>query len=318
MRRAALLVILAVAAPAGAGQGRAPFSDTPSLSAYVARLDALATGVRAAPAGDRAAASRLLPQIPLAWVVTAPDRTWRVRTDLLQSTVADWQRHPDAAHRQAVVACLDTMRAQAASVERPPADAARARAALTDVLSARAFRNVHGPSAFDRLRQQVLAWLLRVLTHLFGASAIPAITTLFTDVLVVLAVAAAALWMFRVLRRTQRHDGTTLDLQAAPPRPWDEWLVEARAEAAGGRWAEAVRRAYWCGIALLEARGAWRPDPSRTPREYLALVPAGTPAADLRALTRLAEHVWYGRATADASSFDEAVACLRSMGCPSV
>lgn len=318
MRRALSLVLLLLATPASAEQNAPPAPPAQSMAGYVARLDALASDVRAAPAGDRGAASRLLSEVPFEFVVVTSGRTWWVPTSLLRAALADWQRAPGAPHQQAVIACLHLMRAQATAFERPPADAARARAALTEVLERQEFHDVREPSAIDRLREQVLAWLLRVLTRVFGASVIPTVTSLAIYVLIGLAVVAAGFWMYRALGRTGEREVAALELEAAPARPWDEWLTEARAEAARGRWAEAIRHAYWCGIALLEARGTWKPDPSRTPREYLALLPAGTSAAGLGGLTRLLERVWYGRAAASASSFDEAVACLRSMGCPSV
>jgi Domain of unknown function (DUF4129) len=310
-------VLLLLAMPATAARGARPAATAQSLASYVANLDALASDVGAAPTGDRAAASKLLSEVPVEWVVTSSGQTWHVPTDLLRSALVDWQRHRDTRSRQAVVTCLGLMRAEAASFERPPADAGRAHAALADVLRAKEFRDVGGPSALDRLRQQVLAWILQMLTRLLGTSAIPTVTRFAIYVLIAFAVAAAGFWMYRVLGRTARQQAATLDLQVEPVRPWDEWWTEARAEAAAGRWADAVRRAYWCGIAFLESRGAWRHDPSRTPREYLALVRDGPPAAGLGGLTRLLEHVWYGRTGADASSFDEAVACLRSIGCPS-
>jgi hypothetical protein len=38
----------------------------------------------------------------------------------------------------------------------------------------------------------------------------------------------------------------------------------------------------------------------------------------LQALTRKLEHVWYGTARADASSFDDVLAQLKKLGCPSI
>ena len=82
---------------------------------------------------------------------------------------------------------------------------------------------------------------------------------------------------------------------------------------------DAVHLAYWCGIAFLEAEGAWKTDPSRTPREYLRLLaPASARVAPLAALTRSFERVWYGTDRADGATYDEAVSELRKLGCPSL
>lgn len=312
-----LVLVLLAAMPASAGQ-IGPSSRAPeSLTSYLARLDALAAAVAAAPADDRGAASDLLSRVPREWTVTDADQTWRVPAAPLRSALVDWQQRAEAASQQDVIAWLRVMRAQGAAFEAPPADAALARDALAEVLRADEFRAVRGPSALDRLWQQVQAWIVRVLTRVFGSSLTPTLTNLAIYAVIGFAVAAAGLWMYRMLQRSASTEAATLDLEYAAVRPWEDWLAEARADAAEGRWTEAVRRAYWCGIAYLEARGTWRPDPSRTPREYLTLVPPGPPAAGLGALTRLMERVWYGHDAASESSFDEAVALLRSMGCPS-
>jgi hypothetical protein len=312
-----LVLVLLAAMPVSAGQTE-PASRAPlSLSNYLARLDALAADVAAAPADDRGAASDLLSRVPREWAVTEAGQTWRVPASPLRSALADWQQRPETARQEDVIACLRVMRARGAAFEAPPADAALARDALAEVLRADEFSAVRGPSAMDRLWQQVQAWIVRILTRVFGSSLTPTLTNLAIYAVIGLAVGAAGLWMYRALQRSATQEAATLDVEHAAARPWEDWLAEARADAAGERWTEAVRRAYWCGIAYLESRGTWRPDPSRTPREYLTLVPPGPPAAGLGGLTRLMERVWYGRDASSESSFDEAVAFLRSIGCPS-
>jgi hypothetical protein len=107
-----------------------------------------------------------------------------------------------------------------------------------------------------------------------------------------------------------------------PVRPWSEWLAEARAAAARGDTRAAIRAVYWCAIAFLETQGAWRADPSRTPREYVRLLAGGPQSASahtpaLRGLTRMLEQIWYGTSPADATRYAEALDHLKSLGCPS-
>ena len=98
---------------------------------------------------------------------------------------------------------------------------------------------------------------------------------------------------------------------------WPLWLAEAQAAAARGSWRDAIHFTYWCAVAFLEAKGAWRPDRARTPREYLRLLPPSSDdGATLAALTRRFELVWYGNANADAQAFAESIANLKKMGCP--
>jgi hypothetical protein len=163
----------------------------------------------------------------------------------------------------------------------------------------------------------VLRWILKLLGRMIGSSALPTLTNVAVYGLIGVAVLLVALWMLRALRRGAARDEPLLDLHTAAARPWDEWIADARAASAAGDWRQAIRLAYWCGIVFLEARGAWRPDASRTPREYLRVLPAAsTHEPALRSLTGLLERVWYGAGAADAASFDEALGHLRMLGCP--
>ena len=64
----------------------------------------------------------------------------------------------------------------------------------------------------------------------------------------------------------------------------------------------------------METRRAWKPNATRTPREYLCLLRPGSAAAvALRDLTRVLERVWYGNGTADASSYESALHSFRAL-----
>ncbi len=74
-----------------------------------------------------------------------------------------------------------------------------------------------------------------------------------------------------------------------------DWARLAEERAAAQDWREAIHCLYWAAIVALESRQAWRPNPTRTPREYLRLLRPGSEAQRLlRALTGLFERVWYG------------------------
>jgi hypothetical protein len=106
--------------------------------------------------------------------------------------------------------------------------------------------------------------------------------------------------------------------QPAPvsAKEWSAWLAEARAEAEAGNWANAIHLAYWAGISLLEAQGAWRPDKARTPREYLRLLAATDEHhPTLTALTHGFEIVWYGGHPANQDAFAETMTHLEKLGC---
>jgi hypothetical protein len=64
---------------------------------------------------------------------------------------------------------------------------------------------------------------------------------------------------------------------------------------------------YWAAIVLLEARRAWRHNPTRTPREYVRLLkPGSARQRALRGLTQVFERVWYGLRGADAAEYARA------------
>jgi hypothetical protein len=98
---------------------------------------------------------------------------------------------------------------------------------------------------------------------------------------------------------------------AAKASGWDkeatDWADLAEACAARQEWREAVHCVYWAAIVRLEARRAWRHNPTRTPREYVRLLkPGSTQQGALRGLTQIFERVWYGLREAEAEDYARA------------
>jgi hypothetical protein len=312
-----LLSLLSLMPAAAEGQATPPLS----LPEYVARLDRLLADVAQLDDQHADRAAPILADVPAEWRVAGPNRTFEVQADWLRRDLDAWRRRPDAGARARLLERLRLVRADAASYAAPgaPVDSSDARARLTSILADREFRGLHGPTWLDRLRQRALALLLRLLGRVLGSSAIPTITNVLVYVLIGLVVLLVAVWAYRTLRRSATLDTIFPDHIPELARPWTVWLADARDAAAQGHWHQAVRLAYWCAISFLEGQGAWRPDRSRTPREYLRLLPAASAhGPQLKALTRLLEHVWYGTQPADAARFDEALAELKKLGCPPV
>ena len=93
-----------------------------------------------------------------------------------------------------------------------------------------------------------------------------------------------------------------------------DWHAQALLFAAAAAWREAVHALYWAGISLLESRRAWRPNAARTPREYVRLLPPGSPAQRaLATLTRSLEGVWYGHAAGDEAAYRAALASFEAL-----
>lgn len=90
-------------------------------------------------------------------------------------------------------------------------------------------------------------------------------------------------------------------------REANDWASEADARAAKQEWRDAVHCLYWAAIVRLEAKRAWRHNPSRTPREYVRLLQGGSPQQSaLRRLTGIFERVWYGLRPAEPQDYERA------------
>jgi hypothetical protein len=105
------------------------------------------------------------------------------------------------------------------------------------------------------------------------------------------------LFVLRELRRQRLH--VSLSSGAVKAEAWtreaDDWSQRAEAFAKAEEWREAVHCLYWAAIVLLESRRAWRHNPTRTPREYVRLLRAGSlQQQGLRGLTQIFERSWYG------------------------
>jgi len=294
----------------------APEPPTLSISEYIAQLDGLAAAIRS---GDHPPVGRAVDALPRAWRVKTSQRTFEVPTTGLARDVGAWRTKRDAAAHARLLGQLNTLRSEAALFVRPARDVLAERARLDDILRGRDFRGIHGPTWIDRLRQRAFELLDALLGGLLRSSAFPTISSLFVYGVVVLAVLVLTMWTYSLVRREAADETVRREEPAPIAREWSLWLADAQAAAARGHWRDGIHLAYWCAVSFLEANGAWRPDRARTPREYLRLVPPSSEARrTLAALTRQFELVWYGTDTADARAFDEAMAHLKKMGCPSV
>jgi hypothetical protein len=228
-----------------------------------------------------------------------------------------WSRQPTPAARAAIARALRRASLDAREYDAVPPDTTSAHRALETVLARSEFRGVHGPTLLERLTARAIRWLAAFLDRLIQTSSVPTIRSLVVYALIGLAIVLVGVALYRTLRATS--DVTPVAVYSRPDdqRPWTVWLGAAQNAAAGGNWRDAIRLAHWCGVTFLEQKGAWRPDPSRTPREYLGLVaPTEAYGPALRALTERSERVWYGTDTADAARFGDALIDLRTLGCP--
>jgi hypothetical protein len=99
------------------------------------------------------------------------------------------------------------------------------------------------------------------------------------------------------------------------PRAHD-LALRALAHARAGDVREAVRVAYHAALIRVEEQGTWRLDDTRTPREYVRMLPAGdTRQAPLVDMTRRFEQIWYGNRAAGDEDAASVASDLEVLGC---
>jgi hypothetical protein len=187
---------------------------------------------------------------------------------------------------------------------------ARARAEANAVLALPEFQRKSSTTWWDRVTGFFYAWLARMLSGIARAGA--AAPWLGPVVIWTLCLSAAAGLVFFVLRSLQRQRlRISLAGAAVAKTVWDreatDWAKQAEEFASAGEWREAVHCLYWAAIVSLEARRAWRHNPTRTPREYVRLLkPGSAQQRGLRGLTQIFERVWYGLREGRAEEYAEA------------
>lgn len=202
----------------------------------------------------------------------------------------------------------------------PPADAATLADEAANFRHARSVADdiLHRP---EFQREMALTWwqgkklaMTRAIARLFArfsriGAAVPWLARALECTLFGGAAVGLLLFVLRELRRQRLQvslAGTSIQSEAWS-READDWSHRAEAFARERQWRDAVHCVYWAAIVLLEARRAWRHNPTRTPREYLRLLRADSPQhVALRGLTHVFERTWYGLRETTATEYAEA------------
>jgi hypothetical protein len=212
---------------------------------------------------------------------------------------------------------LKAMRAEAGLYEKPDRADAAMRKQLDQILSAREFDRVRGPSPLDLLWQRVRSSIGRVLRKI--SPKIPDVQDLGQWLvwgMIALAASICGVWLYRVSRQTLEDRTREIVPFMPSARNWREWLADARARAAQGDWRDAIHMGFWAGVSRLESEGAWAPDKTRTPREYLNAIPRSSSSREpFTAMTRVFEASWYGSRPTTAADFEQFAIQLERLGC---
>ena len=293
----------------------APSGEPLTTAGYRSELDRLFSATSELDSSGNPV-PQVLHDVPTSWRVTTDQGQYEISAEGLRDDVRKFEKEKSAATATAIRTRIQSLQHDFDGFEKPAADVSRERSELDAILSRREFGDVHGPTAFDRLRQQLLAFVFHLLERIFRSSTIPTIGKYFVYGLIGVAVLALASFVYRsIVVGTDFSPVAPTDLPVSA-KQWTIWLSEARAAAAEGKWRDASHLGYWAGISFLEQRGLWKPDRARTPREYLRLLSATSeyqPA--LATLTRIFELAWYAKRNASERTFAETLAALEKMGC---
>jgi len=212
---------------------------------------------------------------------------------------------------------LQALRMEAPSYVQPNRADGAMRKQLDQILSAREFDRVRGPTALELLRQRITAWIAHLLRKINPK--LPDIEDAgqwFVWGMIGLVSAIAAIWLYRVSRRNMGSAQREILPFMPSSRSWKEWLADSRARAAKEEWRDAIHFGFWAAVSRLESEGAWSPDKTRTPREYLNAIPGSSSSKEpFAAVTRKFEASWYGSRPTTAADFAQFASYLERLGC---
>ncbi len=257
-----------------------------------------------------------LHDLPQSWRVHTDQQEFEISTEGLQRDVRRYEKEKNVANAAAIRTRLQSLRGDLDGFERSPQDVTTSRAELSSILNRPEFRDVRGPTWFDRLKQRLLAFVLHVLERMFRSTAIPTISKFFVYGLMGLAVLTLGYIAYRSIFVGNNFETVIPKDLPVSAKEWAIWLREARAAAAKHEWREAIHLAYWAGISFLERQGTWKPDRARTPREYLRLLSSSSEHREtLTALTKIFELAWYANRDASERTFSQTLQELEKLGC---
>jgi hypothetical protein len=199
---------------------------------------------------------------------------------------------------------------------------ARERAVADEVLRRPEFQRQVSESWWERKKRQLFGVLVRLFSQVtrLGRAAPWLVRTLQWTFF---GGAAVGLLVFLIRQMARQRLRVSLADGAMKADAWtreaSDWAERAEVFANDRAWREAVHCLYWAAIVLLESRRAWRHNPTRTPREYVRLLKAGSAQQEnLRDLTRIFERTWYGLRETEEREYAEARRLFEELMTPRV
>jgi hypothetical protein len=286
-----LLSLFCAAGLLAQAQSSRVYPDPGSLAAELHRLEN----------GTQAVSS-----LPASWVVEASGRRYSISTaPLRKMSSAEAQR-----------TWLDQLARQLESFPAARDTAASARTQLDRILARREFAPVRPPTLWERLSQRIIDWISGIIRSIVAyAKQHPTSGTILFWLAATVAVGFLGFWLLRLWSGKRR----TLLPQPEPVTlgwTWQQWVLSAREARDRGDTRRAIHCAYWAAVVRLQDTQLLPRDFTRTPREYLGLVPDHEISrAPLAALTSALERFWYAARPASPADLHESLANMESLGC---
>ena len=320
--RAACLLVVSIGALAGArsASAQAPAKPAPlDLSAYVAELNHYAAALAALRRNPDGIPS-FRQSLPAEWDVRAEGKTFRVSTAWLDSALGKIKAGSAASAAQwgEIERHLDFLRAQAEALQLPGAtpSATQARNSLDAIFRRREFRGLAGPGPLALLWRRLVDWIDQGIDWVLARLNIGRLSgNIVAYSLIAIALLFLLYWGWRSIASRAREAEIP---PAAGPQASDgkRWVAEALAAAERGEFREAIHCAYWAAVNRLEDEGSILPNRSRTPRELLRSIAAGSAVREpFHELTQRFELVWYGYRAPSPADWLNTKTQLERMGC---
>lgn len=285
---------------------------------YVANLDSYANSIEK----NRHQPHQILQlrkSVPAQWIVHTPDGDINISNEWLRNDLWSLEHRPKEADKIAagLVQHLSALRAAAEHMDTQPSALGDARTQLDKVFARREFRELAGPSRWQKLIARVEQWLFNKFVWLLRRLHINAKAgNALAWTVIGLAFAFLCYWIWKRLRESSPASKPPASASDSVWRTSRQWLDDALAAAERGDYREAIHCGYWAAIARLEDSGVLTRDRARTPRESLRQLDSRPrEQTPLRDLTRHFELVWYGYRPASADDWSGARTQLEQMGC---
>jgi hypothetical protein len=301
LRLFSLPLLLASLALCARAQSPAVFPNPGSLANELHRLEmSLSEGH----------SQEVLASLPASWAVVASGKRYSVSTTPLRRLIAS----PEQAQRW-LLQVARQLESYSAAPGTPSSHSA-AHAQLNRILARREFAAVEPPTLWERILRRIFDWIAGIVSSLIGyAKQHPTSGMILFGLAAALAICSLGFWL---LRRWGGKRRLPLS-QPEPPAPnwtWQQWVVLAREARDRKDMRASIHCAYWAAVVRLQDLQRLPRDLTRTPREYLGLLPDYEVShAPLAALTASLERFWYAARPASPADLRESLDHMEALGC---